>query len=362
MPHRKFSQTPTASQIALQDLLLMYDIDETVSSNIIKRITPENILKIIILLTALAAPAAADLIPIYDTGTGTVKKITPENLLKVINGLTGLATPAATDLIPIYDFDVGAVRKITPQNLLKVINGLTTLASPVPADLVAIYDADTGEVKKLQLGSVPVNAHAALHQSGGSDLIKLDDLGATDDNTDLNASTSKHGLLPKLGGGTTNFLRADGTWGIPTATQPADNCAFKLVNIGNQLNIAIDTDVTVIFGTEVYDLGDDVVSNIFTAPVTAKYHLNALIQCGSIPINATYFRIKIITSNETYENIFKPDVQFSTTQGSWCGVISMLCDMDANDTAYVTVYQTNGTQQADLAGQSCHFSGFRVTN
>jgi hypothetical protein len=47
--------------------------------------------------------------------------------------------------------------------------------------------------------------------------IKLDDLGAPDDNTDLNATTSVHGLLPKLGGGTDNFLRADGTWAEPPA-------------------------------------------------------------------------------------------------------------------------------------------------
>lgn len=44
---------------------------------------------------------------------------------------------------------------------------------------------------------------------------KLDDFAAPDDNTDLNASTSKHGLLKKLGGGTTNYLRADGTWAQP---------------------------------------------------------------------------------------------------------------------------------------------------
>jgi hypothetical protein len=58
-------------------------------------------------------------------------------------------------------------------------------------------------------------AHASTHQSGGTDAIKLDDLAAPDDNTDLNASISKHGLLPKLGGGTTNYLRADGSWATP---------------------------------------------------------------------------------------------------------------------------------------------------
>jgi len=60
-------------------------------------------------------------------------------------------------------------------------------------------------------------SHATTHAVGGSDQIKLDDLAPPDDNTDLNASTSKHGLLPKLGGGTTNFLRADGTWAAPVS-------------------------------------------------------------------------------------------------------------------------------------------------
>lgn len=58
-------------------------------------------------------------------------------------------------------------------------------------------------------------AHASTHQSGGSDPIRLDDLAAPDDNTDLDATTLRHGLLPKLGGGTTNYLRADGTWAAP---------------------------------------------------------------------------------------------------------------------------------------------------
>jgi len=47
---------------------------------------------------------------------------------------------------------------------------------------------------------------------------KLDDLTAADDNTDLNATTGHHGLLPKLGGGTSNYLRADGSWAAPGGT------------------------------------------------------------------------------------------------------------------------------------------------
>ena len=64
-------------------------------------------------------------------------------------------------------------------------------------------------------GTFPAAAHATRHQSGGSDPIKLDDLAAPDDNTDLNVSTVQHGLVPKLPGGTTSFFRADGAYAVP---------------------------------------------------------------------------------------------------------------------------------------------------
>lgn len=54
--------------------------------------------------------------------------------------------------------------------------------------------------------------HGTSHQSGGGDSIKLDDLAAPDDNTDLNASTTAHGLLRKLDNTATNFLDGTGAW------------------------------------------------------------------------------------------------------------------------------------------------------
>jgi hypothetical protein len=47
------------------------------------------------------------------------------------------------------------------------------------------------------------------------DDIKLDDLGAPDDNTDLNASTSAHGLMPKLDNNPIHFINGQGSWTIP---------------------------------------------------------------------------------------------------------------------------------------------------
>lgn len=45
--------------------------------------------------------------------------------------------------------------------------------------------------------------------------VKLDDLSAPDDNTDLNASTSAHGLLKKLDNDPAHFLNGQGSWATP---------------------------------------------------------------------------------------------------------------------------------------------------
>lgn len=66
-------------------------------------------------------------------------------------------------------------------------------------------------------GLAPV-AHKTSHQSGGSDAIKLDDLAAPDDNTDLNVSTGAHGLTPKLSNVVTQFLNGQGGWTSPAGS------------------------------------------------------------------------------------------------------------------------------------------------
>ena len=48
-------------------------------------------------------------------------------------------------------------------------------------------------------------------------LIKLDDFGEPDDNTDLDVSTSRHGLTPK-GTNIGNYLKDDGTWSSPAGS------------------------------------------------------------------------------------------------------------------------------------------------
>jgi microcystin-dependent protein len=61
----------------------------------------------------------------------------------------------------------------------------------------------------------PAAAHASTHTSGQSDAIKLDDLAAPDDNTDLNVTINAHGLAPKLSGNSGEFLNGLGQFAQP---------------------------------------------------------------------------------------------------------------------------------------------------
>jgi hypothetical protein len=83
--------------------------------------------------------------------------------------------------------------------------------------------AGAGPIEEIQLGvglsmlgavldTVLSPVHHTQHEAGGSDQIKLDDLALPDDTTDLDASTVRHGLLPKLTGTSTQFLAGNGQW------------------------------------------------------------------------------------------------------------------------------------------------------
>ena len=57
--------------------------------------------------------------------------------------------------------------------------------------------------------------HTQYTRVDGTRSMKLDDCAAPDDNTDLDVSTTKHGLVPKAPNDTTKFLRGDAAWAVP---------------------------------------------------------------------------------------------------------------------------------------------------
>jgi hypothetical protein len=71
---------------------------------------------------------------------------------------------------------------------------------------------DSLEMVGTVLNAIVKPQHHNQHQQGGSDPLQLDKLATPDDTTELNASTVRHGLLPKLSGSSTTFLSGSGAW------------------------------------------------------------------------------------------------------------------------------------------------------
>tara|TARA_R110000796_G_scaffold218030_1_gene333997 strand:- start:64 stop:549 length:486 start_codon:yes stop_codon:yes gene_type:complete len=158
-------------------------------------------------------------------------------------------------------------------------------------------------------------------------------------------------LTQVRGNGISNMVNVDGQFTMPS--QPA----FLVQPTSNQTDFAINSDVTVVFGTEVFDIGSNFASNTFTAPVTGKYQLNVSLVLSELDSAAGFYQVKLITSNRSYIPTVDPD--YGQDNAFDQITISVLADMDASDTAYVAIRQSGGTQQTDVLTNS-HFSGCLV--
>jgi hypothetical protein len=130
---------------------------------------------------------------------------------------------------------------------------------------------------------------------------------------------------------------------------------FSVQASGTQLNLAIDESITVLFPTEIFDVGNNFASNTFIAPVDGKYQLNPIIRMNQLDTAASYIYLRIITSNRHYTCLFDIS-KFSGDVSYWSITLPVLADMDANDTAYFVFYQAGGEAQADITDDS-RFTG-----
>ena len=155
--------------------------------------------------------------------------------------------------------------------------------------------------------------------------------------------------------GTTSHMVFDATGAITKPLQPA----FYVVNTNSNNNIATNnTEVTIEFDTERYDVNSDFNTStfLFTAPVTGKYQLNVSLNISQLDTATTQYTIRLNTSYRNYLLAIDPEFGSDTL---FPFSISTLADMDANDTAKVTLAQNGGTNQTDVRDDpGSHFSGF----
>jgi hypothetical protein len=189
----------------------------------------------------------------------------------------------------------------------------------------------------------------------GGQALKLD----ADGDTTIQVS-SDDVLIISTGG--TERLKIDANGHITKPTQ----CAFLVENSDTQTNMAINTSHVVQLATERFDLNGDFnnSTDTFTAPVTGKYHFDAVVTMINYPIDMTYALTQISFSNLTTEIYFDGGVLDEVSDSNLAFTHSILMDMDANDTCQLKFFQQDGTASADISGTSSqlttYLSGYLV--
>ena len=226
------------------------------------------------------------------------------------------------------------------------------------ADLGAGVHIKTGDSG----GSAPASADELIVEASGSGGIQI--LTANDQTGRLyfgdDGSTHsgfieyshEHDRL-EFGTSASTRIKIDSTGAMTNTTQPA----FQVRPSSNQNNMA--TGATIVFGTEVFDQNSDFASNTFTAPVTGKYQLSFNIRLQQLQDDSSYALINIQTSNRTYQHILALAPHVDGDVGYQHFSNSLLCDMDANDTAYLVFQESGGTTGAvDVSATESDFTGF----
>ena len=245
------------------------------------------------------------------------------------------------------------------------------------------FQSNGSEVASIDQAGVVTSSKLNLTQSAGTAgtvtiggttnaysapvLLTVSDIGLdVTDGTKHLASWASHGGSSHAGSaiGTrsnhdlaliTNDTKAvfiDTTGAVTMPAQPA----FLVQPASDQTNIAINDDVTIVYGIERFDQNSDFASNTFTAPVTGKYQLNTSIRIEEVDTAPAYYQIKLITSNRTYAGTYAP--KFASDPAYFTFPHSALADMDAGDTAHIAIHQHSaGTAQSDVNTES-YFSGY----
>ena len=109
-----------------------------------------------------------------------------------------------------------------------------------------------------------------------------------------------------------------------------------------------------VFGSPLIDQADNYDdTSTFTAPVDGRYRFSANITLNGVTTSGTRGRLRIITTDKTFETYFNPSNSEATTDVASSISMSTLADMDTNDTATVGIMVGGeGSDVVDWAGSS----------
>lgn len=152
----------------------------------------------------------------------------------------------------------------------------------------------------------------------------------------------------------TELLNMDDTGCRTLLQQPG----FLARTSANALNVTGNgTAYSPVLNSEVWDVKTVFTGGTFTAPQTGKYLFNAQIMCQGLDATQTFGSMTLTTSNRTFIKRYQPFLTFSGS-GRSANCIYAITDMDAADTASISVTISNGGLTADVSGGTAPTSTF----
>jgi len=169
--------------------------------------------------------------------------------------------------------------------------------------------------------------------------VKLDDFAAPDDTTDLDFSTSLHGLVPK-GVNLGKYLKDDGSWDTPAGGGDGYTEGARVYHNVDQ-SIDHDTWTTLAFNSERYDtdtIHSTTVNNSrLTCKTAGKYLILASLYMPAAAGGTRRFNFKV--NDTTYIGLFALP---GTASDHFYANLPAMWDMAVNDYVECAIYQSSG--------------------
>ena len=233
-------------------------------------------------------------------------------------------------------------------------------SAPAQTALTAAHiDAGAVDSSEIATGAVDIAHLSASGTAGSGNFLRGDnswqaaggDLSFGGDTFGANkviGANDAYSLSLETSGNTALTIDATGA-----VTMPLQPCVL-VHPTSAQNNIATNTSTTIVWGTEIFDVGGDFASNTFTAPVTGKYLAAVSLDMDNLDQDATYYQIQCAASNrDRYGPIIDPA---GFDEDLVYGFLSktIILDMDANDTLTVLIRQdgSGAGNQTDLRTDS----------
>lgn len=181
------------------------------------------------------------------------------------------------------------------------------------------------------------------------------------DNTTNDASTARHGFLPKLSNIATEFLNGQGAFSTPSSSGISVGFTASLTSTATNAT-GDGTVFDIVSYTEQSDISSNfnATTGVFTAPSDGLYLFFLVVQLSNLSSSHTDGYTRFTDgSNNFYISRFNPYTYDGTTAVPIVSGI-FIAQLTASTTIKAQVQVTGGTKTVSVNGTTTRFGGFKI--